>query len=60
MRSTMSLRLFGPELDDISKLMEDEERYEVYVDNIGKFKTQEPNHALLNVYRLEPDPMDYL
>jgi hypothetical protein len=60
MRSTMSLRIFSPEMDDISKLMEDEERYQVYVDNIGKSKTQEPNHEMLADFRLAPDPMEYL
>lgn len=60
MNSTMSLRLFSPEVDDVSKLMEDEMRYDNFVDNIGQARRFEADQNLLNEYRIGPDPMNYI
>lgn len=56
----MSLQLFEPEMDDVNRLMEDEEKYDVFVDNIGKSRFEEPNPGIMATYRLPADPMSYL
>jgi hypothetical protein len=32
----MSVRLFSPEIDDVSRLMEEEQLYDQFIDNIGR------------------------
>ena len=56
----MSLQLFDPEMDDVHRLMQDEEKYDVFVENISKSRFEEPNPGILATYRLPADPMSYL
>jgi len=60
MQSTMSVRLFSPEIDDVSRLMEEEQLYDQFIDNIGRARQDEPNLEVLEKYRIAADPMEYL